>query len=86
MRYLRHKTDGTIYEWHPILADNPKCEEVNEQQAYPEKFIPEDRKGQPPRIDISVDVPAEIKVDKPELSQDAGRGLFAKPKAKKVSV
>mgnify|MGYP003648843466 FL=1 len=85
MRYLRHKIDGTIYEWNQILADNPKCEEVTEQQAYPEKFVPEARKGQPPRVDISVDVPAEIKIDKPELSQDAGRGLFAKPKTKKAS-
>lgn len=41
MKYLRHTVDGTIYEWHPILAENPLCREVTEMEAYPERFIPE---------------------------------------------
>ena len=41
MKYLRHTLDGTIYEWHPILAENPLCREVTEMDAYPERFIPE---------------------------------------------
>jgi hypothetical protein len=39
MKYLKNKTDGTIYEWDEILAANPKCEEVTEEEAYPERFI-----------------------------------------------
>lgn len=41
MKYLRHAVDGTIYEWHPVLAENPLCREVTELEAYPERFIPE---------------------------------------------
>jgi hypothetical protein len=37
MRYLRHKDDGTIYEWNPILARDPICEEVTEAEAFPER-------------------------------------------------
>ena len=37
MRYLRHKTDGTIYEWNPIIARDAVCEEVTEAEAYPER-------------------------------------------------
>lgn len=38
-RWLRHKIDGTIYGWDPILAKHPKCEEVSEEVAFPEKFV-----------------------------------------------
>lgn len=38
-RYLRNKKDGFIYDWHPILAQNSLCEEVTEEQAYPERFL-----------------------------------------------
>lgn len=36
-RYLRNIKDGTIYEWHPILAEHPLCEEVSEEEAFPER-------------------------------------------------
>ena len=32
MRYLRDKA-GTIYEWNEILAENPSCVEVTEEEA-----------------------------------------------------
>ena len=38
-RWLRNKIDGTIYEWDRYLAANPKCEEVSEEVAFPEKFL-----------------------------------------------
>ncbi|MEI2419102.1 hypothetical protein V6O07_02425, partial [Arthrospira platensis SPKY2] len=38
-RYLRNKKDGFIYPWHPTLAKNPLCEEVTEEQAFPERFV-----------------------------------------------
>lgn len=38
-RWLRNKADGTIYEWDRYLAANPKCEEVSEEVAFPEKFL-----------------------------------------------
>lgn len=38
-RWLRHKTDGTIYEWDKYLDKHPKLEEVSEEIAFPEKFL-----------------------------------------------
>jgi hypothetical protein len=37
-KYLRNIKDGFIYNWNPYLADNPLCEEVTEEVAYPERF------------------------------------------------
>lgn len=52
-RYLRHKFDGTIYHWGEILAANPKCEEVTEEEAFPERFLPEKHKGRKARVDLT---------------------------------
>lgn len=38
-RWLRHKADGTIYEWDKYLDKHPKLEEVSEEVAFPEKFL-----------------------------------------------
>lgn len=38
-RWLRHKLDGTIYEWDKYLDKHPKLEEVSEEVAFPEKFL-----------------------------------------------
>jgi hypothetical protein len=60
MRYLRNKVDGTIYEWHPALADNPKCVEVTEEEAFParkiEKALAETplKKGRPKKVELEV--------------------------------
>lgn len=80
MRYLRNKKDGTIYEWNDILARNKLCEEVTEEQAYPERFLKAEvvakakakqtKKG---ALDLSTaDVPKEPAVD---FSDDASKGL-----------
>lgn len=37
VRHLRNINDGTIYEWHPILAEHPLCEEVSEEVVFPER-------------------------------------------------
>jgi hypothetical protein len=80
MRYLRNKADGFIYEWHPILAKNPKCEEVSEQEAFPERFAPpavmEKVKQRKKKIVLETDdIPEESAYTSPELSADASRGL-----------
>lgn len=36
--WLRHKADGTIYAWDRYLAANPLCEEVSEEEAFPDRF------------------------------------------------
>lgn len=37
-KWLRHKGDGTIYEWDRYLAGNPICEEISEEEAFPDRF------------------------------------------------
>lgn len=79
MRYLRNKLDGFIYEWHPILANNALCEEVTEEEAYPERFINssvEKARKRTKKLDLSSDDIVEPPVyTSPELAADASRNL-----------
>jgi len=79
MRYLRNKADGFIYEWHPILANNALCEEVTEEEAYPERFINssvEKARKRTKKLDLSSDDIVEPPVyTSPELAADASRNL-----------
>lgn len=79
MRYLRNKADGFIYEWHPVLAKNPKCEEVTEEEAFPERFVTpavEKAKRRTKKIDLTTDdTEQEPPYTAPELAADATRGL-----------
>lgn len=82
-RYLRHRLDGWIYDWNPILAQNSLCEEVTEEEAYPERFTKPEavekvkksrkRKG---TLDLSTDdIPEVPSYTPPELAADASRRL-----------
>jgi hypothetical protein len=79
MRYLRNKKDGFVYEWHPVLANNPLCEEVTEQEAFPERFVTpavEKAKRRTKKLDLGTDdIPEEPAYSSPELSADASRDL-----------
>jgi len=75
-RFLRNKRDGFIYDWNPILAENAVCEEVTEEEAFPENFIPKAQKGRKSKIDLSTeDIPEEPAVENTELGIEASRGL-----------
>jgi len=86
-KYLRNKVDGFIYGWNPILAKNPKCVEVTEEEAFPERFVkPEQvekvkqRRAKTKTAAVDFSTP-EDQVDdappatSPELSADASQGL-----------
>jgi len=84
MRYLRNIVDGTIYEWNEILAENPKCEEVTEEEAYPERFVKPEmvenvekvRKRTKKALDLTTEeVPEPPAYTDPELAAEASRGL-----------
>jgi hypothetical protein len=79
MRYLRNKNDGFIYEWDEILSKNALCEEVTEEEAYPERFLTpsvEKAKRRTKRLELSTDdIPEEPVYTSPELSADASRDL-----------
>jgi len=72
-KYLRHKTDGTIYDWNPILARDPICEEVTEAQAYPNRApapaakVAKATKKKP--------IANDIVFDESDLREEASRGL-----------
>ena len=84
-RYLRNKVDGTIYGWNSILAANPKCEEVTEEEAFPERFVkPEQlakvKKTRAARKTKPLDLSTDDTGDKPqyvapEIEEDASRNL-----------
>jgi hypothetical protein len=84
-RYLRNKKDGFIYHWDPILDKNPLCEEVTEQEAFPERFINpvvveqsvvrrRTRKAKALSL-ATADVPEEPKFESQDLNIEASRGL-----------
>jgi len=83
-RYLKNKADGTIYDWHPILAQNPKCVEVTEEEAYPERFVKpaavkkvrKTRARTKTKLDLeTADIPEEPVYTLDELNEEASRGL-----------
>jgi hypothetical protein len=86
-KYLRNKVDGFIYGWNPILAKNPKCEEVTEEEAFPERFVKPEQvekvkktraKTKTKALDLSTDaddIDEEPAYTSPELEADASRGL-----------
>lgn len=83
-KYLKNKVDGTVYDWHPILAKNPKCEEVTEEEAYPERFVKPEavkqvrktRAKRKTKLDLTTaDIPEEPVYTLDELNEEASRGL-----------
>lgn len=38
--WLRHVEDGTIYDWHELLAKHPKLRPVTDEELFPEKYAP----------------------------------------------
>lgn len=75
MRYLKNVVDGFIYEWNEILAANPLCREVTEEEAYPEKFIPEAQKGRKPKVSLTTEEIPEAPAGNAELRAEASKGL-----------
>lgn len=67
-KYLRNKNDGFIYDWNPILAKHPLCEEVTEEIAFPERFKPKGRKAK-----------AVLPLDTDQTLIDEALGLNAHP-------
>jgi hypothetical protein len=75
-RYLRNKRDGTIYHWDEILAENPLCEEVTEEEAFPEKFIPKKQKGRKSGLALETEeIPEAPETVNDELNIEASKGL-----------
>lgn len=83
-KFLRNKNDGTIYRWNPILAANADCEEVTEQEAFPEKFmdqkqvkrVQKNQRKTKTTLNLSTDdIPEEPSYTNDELNAEASRNL-----------
>lgn len=89
--YIRVKKDGFLYDYNEILAKNPACEVITEQEAFPERFVPAhvaDRVGTPKNpkratkrkaaLDLTTaDIPEAPPYTSPELAAEASKGLPA---------
>lgn len=75
IRYLRNIKDGTIYEWDPILAENPLCEEVSEEVAFPERFVPKTQRGRKSKLELGVGELPEAALGNPDVDAEASRGI-----------
>jgi hypothetical protein len=75
-RFLKNTKDGFIYDWNPILAENPICVEVTEEEAYPERFVPKTQKGRKTALKLETEeVPEAPAVVNEELNAEASKGL-----------
>lgn len=88
-QYIRVKKDGFIYDYNELLAQNPACEVISEEVAYPERFIPAHAAARvaafntpkPTRkkkaaLDLStLDIPEAPVYTAPELAEEAARGM-----------
>tara|TARA_A100001388_G_C28676095_1_gene454035 strand:- start:536 stop:781 length:246 start_codon:yes stop_codon:yes gene_type:complete len=74
-RWLKNMEDGEIYGWHPILAENPKCVEVTEEEAFPEKFVPKKQKGRKAKVSLETEVVDDTPKVSAEVEEEASKGL-----------
>ena len=82
-RWLRNTIDGTIYGWNEILAENPKTEEVTEEQAFPEKFMTKEQKGRKAKVKLETKEIEEPSSTSVELAEEVTRNISKLKKGKK---
>jgi len=82
-RWLRNIVDGTIYGWNEILAENPKTEEVTEEQAFPEKFMTKEQKGRKAKVKLETKNIPTKKTSKVELEEEVTKSIKKTSKGKK---
>jgi hypothetical protein len=84
--YIRVKKDGFIYDYSEILSNNPDCEVITEEQAYPERFAnPEQvakavRGSRKRKYNVTdnlatEDIPKEPTYSNPDVNLDASKDL-----------
>lgn len=75
-RYLRNKKDGFIYDYTELLAENPMVEEVTEEEAFPEKFVPKKQKGRKTGLVLETEeIPEEPAYVNEDINADASKDL-----------
>lgn len=56
--FIRVRKDGFIYPYNDVMAKNPACEVITEQEAYPEKFVDNPnpsakQRGRKPKVELT---------------------------------
>lgn len=77
-RYIRVKKDGFIYDYNEIMARNPACEVVEEEELLPTPEVVVEvvkKRGRPKAaLDLSTaDIPEVTPHTPPELAAEAGK-------------
>lgn len=79
-KYIRVRKDGFIYPYNDVMAKNPDCEVVTEEELYPERFVdrpdptPKQR-GRKPKVVIEMPTDEEPALTFEELGVEASKGL-----------
>jgi hypothetical protein len=78
--FIRVRKDGFIYPYNDIMAKNPDCEVITEEEAYPERFVerPEPtprQRGRKPKVVIEPPPVEEPILTFEELGIEATKGL-----------
>lgn len=82
-RYLKSRKQGDVYVFHELTARNEDLYEVTEEEAFPERFMPESAKTRSSKLADKLATSDKV-IDQattgtsPELSKDAAKGLPAK--------
>lgn len=84
--WIRVKRDGYLFPFDEILAQNPECEVITEQEAFPEKFITPEVKQAIEKVTktrtrraplaLNTEVPTPPPYNSPELAADASQGIL----------
>lgn len=79
-KWWRHKKTGKLFPFTEAMRGNPAVEEVTDEMAFPEKYIPKKQKKRKSKLDLGTDDKAVAKAKpkrrrKPELEAEISRGL-----------
>lgn len=77
-QHIRLKMTGEIFDYHPVLAQNPACEVVSEEDAFPERYMPAGtkRRRRTSKLNFTTeDIPEAPPYTSPEINIDASRNL-----------
>jgi hypothetical protein len=79
-QWIRSRVNGMVFPYNEVLAENPVCEVISEEEAFPEKFMPahaRKRKRGPQQLTLDLtteDIPEPPGVPE-EVRVQASRGL-----------
>jgi hypothetical protein len=75
-KFLKNKDTGFIYDWNKYLAEEPNMVEVSEEEAYPERFVPEQQRARKSKVELETkDIPELPEIVFPELNAEASKGI-----------